>query len=55
MKEYIKEYNKEHCNSGRIISETDYSFTFETKPDKNGKTSSYIVYESYFWRGKKNE
>ena len=47
-KDNLKEYLKQH--RGRITAVTNYSFTFETLPDKNGKTEKIVVMESYFYK-----
>lgn len=47
-KDNLKEYRKQY--KGTITDVTDYSFTFETLPDKNGKTEKTVVMESYFYK-----
>lgn len=47
-KDNLKEYLKRH--KGRVTAVTNYSFTFETLPDKNGKTEKTVVMESYFYK-----
>lgn len=49
MQEYASDYLKEHCRTGKVTHVTDYSFTFEKNPTKEGKVESYVVYMSYFW------
>lgn len=43
---YVKEYRKSHV--GHMTSMNDYSFTWESVPDKHGNTKQTIVFESYF-------
>lgn len=47
-KDNLKEYLKQH--KGKVTAVTNYSFTFETLPDKNGKTEKTVVMESYFYK-----
>ena len=46
MKELAKQYERQHV--GHVTKITDYSFEFETPPDKNGNTKKYVVMKSYF-------
>lgn len=39
---------KQHRGSGRVSTVTEYSFTWETLPDKNGKVTSVTYMKSYF-------
>jgi hypothetical protein len=47
-KDNLKEYLKQH--KGKVTNVTNYSFTFETLSDKNGKTEKTVVMESYFYK-----
>ena len=46
MKELAMQYERQHA--GRVTKITNYSFEFETLPDKNGSTKKYVVMKSYF-------
>lgn len=48
---YVKEYRKSHV--GHMTSMNDYSFTWESTPDKHGNTIKHVVFESYFTKIKK--
>ena len=50
---YVKEYRKSHV--GHMTSMNDYSFTWESIPDKHGNTKQTIVFESYFAKIGKEE
>lgn len=50
MEKLAKEYKRTHA--GKVLAVTDYCFTFETLPTKDGKTQKYVVMESYFFKPK---
>lgn len=50
MEEYAVTFQKQHRGTGRVTKVTDYCFYWETLPDKNGKTTTTVYMESYFWR-----
>ena len=49
MYEVANKYARTH-RGGSVVKVNDYSFVWETVPDKNGKTQVIVFYESYFWK-----
>ena len=45
---YTEEFAKKNKDKGKVVKETDFSFTWETNPDKNGNTEQITYMESYF-------
>lgn len=50
MEDYAREYQRENYSKGKVKEVTDYSFTLEKNPTKEGKVENVIVYLSYFWQ-----
>lgn len=50
MQELANKYARTHRGSGSVSKVNDYSFVWETLPDKNGKTQVTVFYASYFWK-----
>lgn len=48
MQELSDKFWKDHRGSGRVTSVTNYSFTWETLPDKDGKVKATVYMLSYF-------
>lgn len=48
MQDLATQYCKTH--KGRVTKLNDYSFEFETLPDKDGKVKKYTVMLSYFFK-----
>lgn len=48
MKELADEFWKKNKGKGMVTKVTDYSFTWSSLPDKNGKTIETVYYPSYF-------
>lgn len=46
MEELAMQYERQHA--GHVTKISDYSFEFETPPDKNGNTKKYVIMKSYF-------
>ena len=51
MEELAREYERKH--KGHVIKITNYSFEFETVPNKDGKVEKYVVMQSYFFKMQK--
>ena len=52
MEELAREHERKHA--GHVTKTTNYSFEFETVPNKDGKVEKYVVMLSYFLKLKKN-
>lgn len=48
MEKIANEFWKQHRGQGRVISVNDYSFVWETLPDKNDNTKQVTYMLSYF-------
>jgi len=48
MEEVANEFWKQHRGQGRVVKVNDYSFVWETPPDKNGNTNQVTYMLSYF-------
>ena len=46
MEELARKYERKHA--GHVTKITNYSFEFETVPNKDGKVEKYVVMLSYF-------
>ena len=51
MEELARKYERKH--EGHVTKITDYSFEFETVPNKDGKVERYVVMSSYFFKMQK--
>lgn len=48
MKELANKFWQKNRTKGKVVKVTDYSFWWETFPDKNGNTQTTVYMESYF-------
>lgn len=48
MEKIANEFWKQNRGKGRVVNITDYSFVWETLPDKNGSTKQVTYMLSYF-------
>lgn len=48
MEEVANKFWKQHRGQGRIVKVNEYSFIWETLPDKNGNIKQTIYMLSYF-------
>ena len=51
MEELAREYERKH--KGHVTKITNYSFEFETVPNKDGKVEKYVVMRTYFFKMQK--
>ena len=48
MQETADKFWKQNRGKGRVTKVNDYSFVWETLPDKDGKTKTTVYMASYF-------
>lgn len=48
MEKVANEFWRQHRGQGRVVKVNDYSFVWETLPDKNGNTKQVTYMLSYF-------
>lgn len=48
MKKIAAKFQNDHLGKGEVSKVTDYSFTYTTLPDKNGKTATEVYYLTWF-------
>lgn len=48
MEEVANKFWKQHRGQGKVVKVNEYSFVWETLPDKNGNTKQTIYMLSYF-------
>ncbi len=50
MEKMANEFQRQHRGKGKVTKVNDYSFVWETLPDKNGNTKQTVYMLSYFMK-----